>query len=298
MLLIADSGSTKSDWMLKQNGKEIIFNTVGINPFFHDKEFICNAIKSNETLYNLRKEVSELYFYGAGCSSPEFNAKVESSLALVFDNAKIIVEHDLTACAFATYDGEPGISCILGTGSNSCFYDGELIIEKVPALGYILGDEGSGSYFGKKLITNYLYNRLPLSLKNDFEKEYRLTKEQIFENIYQKPNANVYLASFMSFIVYHRESSYIKEIIIEGFREFISTHVKCYDNYLQCKIHFIGSIAYLFENELKQVLSEEDLKLGMMIRKPIDGLYNYHLKLSEQTTLNLNKDYGRAHKQL
>lgn len=276
MILIADSGSTKSDWVALFNDEKTNFTTVGLNPFFHDEEFVYAALKENESLYSIRKQVREVYFYGAGCSSEKLNSIIARGLANVFTEANIHVDHDLNACAYATYQGETGISCILGTGSNSCLYDGVTVFESIPALGYVLGDEGSGAYFGKKLLADFLYNKLPepihLALRNDLG----LDKETVISNVYMKPGANVYLASFMPFIFSHFNDKYISNMILEGFKSFIDIHVKCYENYSQYKVHFIGSIACLFQKELQQACEFHHVTLGQVIKKPIDGLVDYH----------------------
>lgn len=276
MILIADSGSTKSDWVLISGSEKKAFNTIGLNPFFHNEESVFEAIKSNDDLFLIRDEIKLIYFYGAGCSSEKLNAIIERGLNRVFVNAEIHVDHDLNACAYATYEGEPSISCILGTGSNSCYYDGKNVIEVVPALGYILGDEGSGTYFGKQLLSNYLYKRLPENIYKSFKEETGLTKDDIVSNVYMKPNANVYLASFMKFITKHADDEYIKEMFYEGFKRFNDIHVCCYSNYKDCKVHYIGSIAFLFADELKRACDFYDIQLGNIIRKPIDGLIRYH----------------------
>jgi glucosamine kinase len=247
-----------------------------LNPFFHNEESVFEAIKSNDDLFLIRDEIKLIYFYGAGCSSEKLNAIIERGLNRVFVNAEIHVDHDLNACAYATYEGEPSISCILGTGSNSCYYDGKNVIEVVPALGYILGDEGSGTYFGKQLLSNYLYKRLPENIYKSFKEETGLTKDDIVSNVYMKPNANVYLASFMKFITKHADDEYIKEMFYEGFKRFNDIHVCCYSNYKDCKVHYIGSIAFLFADELKRACDFYDIQLGNIIRKPIDGLIRYH----------------------
>ena len=204
MILIAESGSTKTDWVLVNDQNEItIFKTMGFNPFFHTSEFIAEKIKENKEFYQASKNAERLYFYGAGCSSNEMNQIVKTGLSLIYPNSLIDVDHDLLACALSTYKGEPAISCILGTGSNSCYFDGQTLREEVPAIAYILGDEGSGSYYGKQLLRDYLYNQLPNSINEDFENQFGSTKSDIFENVYMKPHANVYLASFMKFLNRH-----------------------------------------------------------------------------------------------
>ena len=279
MILIAESGSTKTDWVLVNDQNDItIFKSMGFNPFFHSSEFIAEKIKENVEFYNASKNVERLYFYGAGCSSNEMNQIVKSGLSLVFPNSLITVDHDLLACALSTYKGEPAISCILGTGSNSCYYDGQTLREEVPAIAYILGDEGSGSYYGKKLLRDYLYNQLPSSIKEDFEDQFGSSKSEFFENVYLKPHANVYLASFMKFLNRHYHHKYVIDMIQNGMNEFIKIHVCCYPEHKTVKTHFIGSISKIFEKELKSAAENNGVILGDIIQKPVDNLVNYHLK--------------------
>ena len=279
MILIAESGSTKTDWVLVNDQNDItMFKSMGFNPFFHSSEFIAEKIKENVEFYNASKNVERLYFYGAGCSSNEMNQIVKSGLSLVFPNSLITVDHDLLACALSTYKGEPAISCILGTGSNSCYYDGQTLREEVPAIAYILGDEGSGSYYGKKLLRDYLYNQLPSSINEDFEDQFGSSKSDIFENVYLKPHANVYLASFMKFLNRHYHHKYVIDMIQNGMNEFIKIHVCCYPEHKTVKTHFIGSISKIFEAELKSAAENNGVILGDIIQKPVDNLVNYHLK--------------------
>ncbi len=279
MYFVAESGSTKCDWILIDNkNNESFCSTMGFNPFFHSSELIETELKKVDKIINIAPEINGVYFYGAGCSSDELNAIVIEGLQKVFENAKINVDHDLLASAYATYNGKPQISCIIGTGSNSCFFDGEKLIEEVPALGYILGDEGSGSYYGKKLIANFLYHRLPKEIENDFIKEYNLTKDDLIEQVYMKPNANVFIASFMPFIVKHKENSYFKNMIREGFKQFIDVHVTCYKNYQDLEINFVGSIAHIFEEQLKEAAEAYTIKIGSIIKRPANALVEYHLK--------------------
>ena len=279
MHLIVDSGSTKSDWVIVDGENRHEYYTIGLNPFFHNEDSVYNAVSSNLELFWFKDKITHLYFYGAGCSSESLNAIIENGLKRVFTNAKIVVDHDLKACAYATYEDESSICCIIGTGSNSCFYDGKNVFEKVPALGYILGDEGSGSYFGKKLLTDYLYNKLPQNIHNALVEELNLTKDEIIKHVYMLPDANVYLASFMKFIFKHANDIYFKEMIYAGFKHFTEIHVCCYPNYKNYKTHFIGSIAFLFKNELKKACEYHGIKLGQVVQKPISGLINYHQRV-------------------
>ena len=276
MILVVDSGSTKSDWVLLSDSGQETFSTMGLNPYFHSSEIVYTAVYENEGLNNIRSFVEKVFFYGAGCSSDALNQIIKNGLQKAFPSAKIVVDHDLKACAYATYEGDPAISCIIGTGSNSCYFDGSEVSEVVPALGYVLGDEGSGTYFGKQLLSNYLYKRLPENIQHAFYEETKLTKDQIVDHVYMQPNANVYLASFMPFIVKFAHDSYIKEMVFKGFKQFIDVHVCCYLNYKDVKVHFVGSIAALFREELKAACEVYSVNLGNTIQKPIDGLVRFH----------------------
>jgi len=279
MILVVESGSTKSDWVLVENGIKIKrFKTMGFNPFFHNETIIYNAIKYNNDLCNISKNVKHVFFYGAGCSSEEMNNIIIKALSRVFINSKINVDHDLLACALATYENQPSISCILGTGSNSCFYDGNSISETVPALGYILGDEGSGSFYGKILLTDFLYNRLPDEINEGFIKKFNINKDIIFENIYMKPHANVYLASFMRFISDFKHTEYVDIMIKAGMIKFILNHVCCYKNHKEYKVHFIGSISFIFKEQLIFAANEIGINIGQIIKNPVDNLVDHHIK--------------------
>lgn len=278
MILIADSGSTKCDWQLIENKKKTLYtHTKGINPFFHDEETIESFIKENEELYSLSSKVEQVFIYCAGGSTSDLKKRVEEGLRRVFINAKLMVDHDLIAAALANYDGKPEISCILGTGSNSISFDGENMIEKVPALAYILGDEGSGSFFGKRLLSDYLYNFLPEEIDHVLRNELKLTKDEILENVYMKPYANVYLASFMKTIYRFKDTEYLQKILVDGMEKFLRIHVMCYDNYKEAPVNFIGSVAYYFQDELKEAACKLGININHINKKPIDGLVNYHL---------------------
>jgi N-acetylglucosamine kinase-like BadF-type ATPase len=251
---------------------------MGFNPFFHSETVIANAIRYHEDLHSIAPEISQVFFYGAGCSSKELNDIVERALKTVFRNASIEVDHDLMACAYATFEGRPAITCILGTGSNSIYIDDEQAYEEVPALAYILGDEGSGSYYGKQLLSAFLYKKLPDHLRRDFIARYDIDKNTIFENVYWKPHANVYLASFMKFISDHREDKYFHEMVLKGMKDFMETHVCCYPQHKECIVHFIGSIGHFFEKELRLAAAELEINVGKIVRKPIEGLVDYHIR--------------------
>ena len=276
MILIIESGSTKSDWVLLNQSEKTYFSTIGLNPYFHTEQDVEQAIRSNSGLLSLCNDVSAIYFYGAGCSADHLNAIIARGIQNVFTHAVVSVDHDLNACAYATYGGEPAISCIIGTGSNSCFFDGEVVSEQLPALGYILGDEGSGTYMGKRLLADFLYHRLPEEMATAFEKETGLDKDSIVHNVYKQPNANVYLASFVPFIQKFSQTSYVKELVLNGFKQFLDVHVCCFDNYKNYPVHFVGSISRIFKSELEEACRHFDIKLGNIVQKPVDGLVQYH----------------------
>jgi hypothetical protein len=181
------------------------------------------------------------------------------------------------AAALATYEGKEAITCILGTGSNSCYFDGSKVSEAIPNLGYILGDEGSGGYFGKKLLALYLYKKLPPHLQKAFEETYPIGKLEIFENVYRKPNPNTYIASFFRFVVRHREDPFFQQMVGEGLREFLKIHVRCFDNFKAVQVHFIGSVAFYFEATLKATAAKMGIEVGKIIQRPIDGLTEYYV---------------------
>lgn len=279
MLLIADSGSTKADWNLADNGKVIAsFSSMGFNPVFVNADTVYNQLTADAAFMVYAHVVKKIFFFGSGCSHESRNKIIAGGLQRVFANAEIFVGHDLDACAYATCGDAAGIACILGTGSNSCFYDGKTVHELNHGLGYILGDEGSGTFFGKKLLSRFLYGLMPDELEMDFFNTYQLNKEIIIENIYKKPNPNVYMASFATFMNMHRNHPWIKNLLLNGFGEFLDVNVMNIPQHQNVPVHFIGSIAFHFSDELKQAAAERNLNMGVIIKKPIEGLTNYFLK--------------------
>lgn len=285
MIIVAESGSTKCDWLISHEDSRVLeTHTMGFNPFFHQPDEILTHLRGNQDLSQVASKTTAVYFYGAGCSSPERNEVILSALVQFFRNAHCEVNHDLNASAFATWDGRPAITCIIGTGSNSCYYDGVSVSEQVPALGYILGDEGSGSYFGKKLVADYLYKRLPKELQGAFFEQYKLQKEEIFHQVYNTNKANVFLASFMRFIVPHKDHPYIGQMVYEGLSRFADIHICCYPNYREVPVHFVGSVAFYFTEILQQVAEEKGFILGKIDKNPGMSLLKYHL--AREATLN------------
>ena len=229
MILIAESGSTKTDWVLiDESNEKQYFKTIGFNPFFHSTDLIVSTVQKNKELIAYSDQISKVFFYGAGCSSSDMNQIVLKAMNRLFPNADSNVDHDLLACALATYEDEPSISCILGTGSNSCFFDGENVREEVPAIAYVLGDEGSGAYYGKKLLRDYLYNKLPTDIKYGLENELKITKAAIFERVYMRPHANVYLASFIEADKTQSSIDFNKQTLVKLNEELtIKFHLNC-----------------------------------------------------------------------
>ena len=285
MILVADSGSTKCDWILIDD-QNIHHKThsMGFNPFFHDGDLVFKKLMENDLFQTFRNKIDAVYFYGAGCSSKERNIIIEGGLRRVFEHASfILVDHDLKGAALATSKGDKGITCIIGTGSNSCYFDGEEVHEEVPALGYVLGDEASGAYFGKILLSDWLYHRMPDDLANAFETEYNLTKEGIFEATYILPDANVYLASFMHFFSKNAEHPYLKDILFKGLDRFVEIHVLCFDNYREVPVHFVGSVAYYFKDILEEVAKKHSFTVGKIEKRPVEPLADYHINQYQLT---------------
>lgn len=277
MLMLADSGSTKCDWRLLDADKKVIgeFTTQGYNPFFHSVSETFESLKTYEDLMAVAKEVTTLYFFGAGSSNPSRKEVLHTAMQLFFRNADVHIEHDLLGAAWATCGVNPGIACILGTGSNAGYYDGKELHDDIHALGYILGDEGSGSYLGKKLLADFLYEKLPPQMHEALQKQYNLTKEEIFDNVYRKPHPNVYLASFARFLSSNKENYYIRRLVKQGLLEFLDIHVCRFENYQQVPVHFVGSIAYFFEDILREVCDAKHIQMGKIMKQPVDGLVTY-----------------------
>ncbi len=279
MVVIVDSGSTKADWkIIHANGAQELVTTMGFNPYFHDEDRIEKELNKEFIKKVKVADVNKVYFYGAGCSDKEKCDIIHRGLSRIFKNTSLIeVDHDLLACARATCGTQPGIACIIGTGSNTCLYDGKKVIDNVSNLGFLLGDEGSGSHLGKLLIQGYFYRELPPDVEELFVKEYGSDKIEITNKIYGK-SPNVYLASFAKFFSQHRHHFYIQKLVSDAFGTLITRHILKYKDCHNMPINFIGSIAYHFEDILKMALQEHDLKPGIVIQKPIDNLVAYHLK--------------------
>ncbi|APD06121.1 hypothetical protein UJ101_00582 [Flavobacteriaceae bacterium UJ101] len=278
MIAIVDSGSTKSDWIvLEKEGTEVFrTNTIGFNPYFISSEDIIQELKKSESLMEVADSLTHIFFYGAGCSAPHLNKVVKNALTTVFPKTKSIVDHDLLAAAYAAYNGKPAVVCILGTGSNSCYFDGNTLREETPSLAFILGDEGSGNNLGKRLLQAYFLKKMPKHLRRAFDERYGITIDDLNENVYKNKFANKYLASFSRFVADHKYEPFIQKLVYESLREFFVNQVLPYPEARSSEINFIGSVAYYYEETLKSVAAEFHLNIGVVVRKPIDSLVQYH----------------------
>jgi N-acetylglucosamine kinase-like BadF-type ATPase len=279
MILVADSGSSKTDWLLSSPEKEEKqFRTSGLNPYFLTEKEIAKIVQEQlPELVGMSGEITEIYFFGAGCSSPDRHEIVSNALSSVFTKAYISVDSDLLGCAYATCGHEKGLCCVLGTGSNISFFDGEDIHEGKHGLGFVLGDEGAGTWFGRALITDFLYGKMPAAISEKFNEEYHLDKETVIKKVYQTANANTYLASFSRFLSKVRSSGYAQDLLRKGLLEFVETNIKSYPQYHTYKCHFVGSIAYVFSEELKAVCNENDITIGKIMQEPVHDLMAFIL---------------------
>jgi N-acetylglucosamine kinase-like BadF-type ATPase len=279
MILIADGGSTKADWIAINEDKKEAFRvrTLGLNPAVVSEEELRNRIVNMFQLINIKKDVTEIHFYGAGCGTPKPAKILEDILQTIFINAKINLAEDMLAAVYAASGKEPALVCILGTGSNSCYFDGENIEMKTASLGYILMDEASGNYFGKLLLREYYYNKMPNAIAEKFNQEFNLEADYIKQNLYRMPNPNMYLASFAKFMFEFKEEKYIKRIIKRGFHEFFKYRILPFDKSIETPLYFIGSIAFYFRDILEKVAKKYDLKVTDVIQRPIDNLLQYHI---------------------
>ncbi len=278
MILIADSGSTKTDWILwdRQINQPSNHYSKGLNPFFVDSDEIAETVKSTFTVEEL-EQVREIHFYGAGCSSHTSQITVSNGLKMACPLAEITVNHDLLAAARALCGHEPGIACILGTGSNSCVYDGENIIEEGVSFGFIMGDEGSGNQLGKKLLKAIFTKKAPPHIIEAFELSYpHIDLAKLLNQLYHLPSPSKFLASFSPFIYGHHLDPFMRELINSSFDEFCEFFVFDFLKKYDYPIHFQGSIAWNYKDELINRLKKHDINYGKIIQNPIQYLFKYH----------------------
>ena len=285
MILVADSGSTKTDWLLNLPGNGLKqFRTSGLNPYFlSEKEIVRTLQEQAAEIFAYAGDIEEIYFYGAGCSSPDRHEIISNALSQFFPKSYISVDSDLLGSAYATCGHEKGLCCVLGTGSNISFFDGENIHEGKHGLGFVLGDEGAGTWFGKALITDHLYGKMPAPINEAFIDAYHLDKGTVITNVYGTFKPNSYLATFCKFLSGIRGSDYGQDLIRRGLQEFVDTNVKSYPEYHTFKCHFVGSIAYVFNDELKEVCVENKITIGKIIQQPIHDLMTFILSREEAT---------------
>ena len=277
MIAIVESGSTKSDWrILNGQGYAQQIITVGFNPYHIGASLMVDELLMSQELQALANQITEVYFYGAGCSSSEMNEVIASALRQVFGGAEVHVDHDLMGAVLAAGQGEESIVCILGTGSNACYFDGELIDNGRSSLGYILGDEAGGVWFGKRLMADHLHGLLPESMHLALN-ELGAKKELVLQRVYREHRANTYLASFMPVLKTFRTLEYTQDLLHEGMHAFLSRYVCAFPRYNEVPVHFVGSVAFHFDEELRSTAQMLGLKLGNIIQHPVNGLIEYHL---------------------
>lgn len=277
MILIADSGSTKTDWRLMDGNLEIgQAKTKGFNPYYQKMDEMANEIESALIPALDQSHISSIYFYGAGCSTRERQLKISNALLPFFKETKIFVQSDLVGAARALCGNQPGIVCILGTGSGSCQYDGKNIVKNIPSLGFILGDEGSGAWLGKKMVTDYLRGHMPKKCIETINKKLHIDKEIILEHVNHKPMPSRYLAGFARFISENIDQTYFYQLMFDSFTSFTKNYIIRYPNYTELKCHFVGSVAFHNQEILKHVAKYAGFRIGNIIKSPIDGLTLYH----------------------
>ena len=278
MILIADSGSTKTDWCVVEKGELLqqIF-TKGTNPFFQSEEEISNEIRT-ALLPQLKSDKPDaVYFYGAGCGFPDKIATMHRAITQHLKvKGAIEVSTDMLAAARGLCGHKSGIACIIGTGSNSCYYNGQDIVANVSPLGFILGDEGSGACLGKLLVGDLLKNQMTPGLKEKFLEQFGLTPADIIDRVYRKPFPNRFLASLSPFLAQHLDEPCIHNLVLNSFKAFLKRNVMQYDGYQHEKVHFIGSVAFHYKEILIEAAYEMGIQVGNIIKSPMEGLIKYH----------------------
>ena len=274
--LIADSGSTKCEWSLVRNGKEQRVLTQGISPYFLTAPQITSLLEQELLPHLEGAAVQEIFYYGTGCRSDVNRVLVQKAILAVFTEATVTVDTDLMGAARALCGHNEGIACILGTGSNSCYYNGEAVVKNSPGLGYILGDEGSGAYLGKKVIQYYLYKTFDEELLLRFNEKYHTSDAEVLDYVYKKPLANRYLASFSRFLAENRGHYMIENNIEDRLNDFFFQHLYKYSESRSMPVHFMGGIAFNFQDVLRELCRHYELQMGHVLRAPMEGLVAYH----------------------
>ncbi len=276
MTLIADSGSTSTNWRhIDAQGNITQARTKGFNPYYQTSAELVEELQHN-LIPQLSGGIHQIFFYGAGCNSPSKNQIVSKALLEVFPEVIIEVHSDLLAVARALCGHEPGIACILGTGSNSCYYDGVVIKEHIPPWGTWLGDEGSGAVLGRQLVIAFLNQELPTELYTSFNKRYPRIKDEVLDEVYRKPYPNRYLGQFSKFLFHHKDHVWVYDLIYENFKLFFQRKVLKYPQAADSPVHFSGSIAFYFNSILRQVAQDMEVTVKNVLETPIAGLTLYH----------------------
>lgn len=282
MIFVVDSGSTKTDWIALDDSGEVLFSTqtLGLNPQVLSSAILNERIINNYDLYQNREKVSQIYFYGAGCGVDSPAKRIEKVFSEIFTQSKFSIKEDTYAAVYATTQpNEPAIVCIMGTGSNCTYFDGEEIEQRITSLGYVLMDEASGNFYGKQLIRSYYFKTMPKELAEKFENQYDLSADAIKENVYRKENPNTYLANFAQFIIENKEVPQMRTLIDDGLQRFISHQILQFKDAKAIPIHLVGSIAFYLKSEINEALNKNGLTMGNVVKRPIDGLVSHHQKL-------------------
>lgn len=279
MIAIIDGGATKCDWvLLDHDGNEILkTNTIGFNPNVIKHKLILEELLKNKDLSTIKGQIEKIFFYGAGCGFEKNQEILATGLAKFFTKTEITVQEDLTAAAYAAYRGIPALVCILGTGSNSCYFDGKNIHRELPSLGHFLSDEGSGASIGKSLLRDRFMKKLPIDLEREFDQTYNnLSATELIQIIYSHPRVNAYIADFNKFVAYRKDHPYLQNLVYIEMKKFFEYHVLPYPQSRISEINFVGSIAHIYRDILKSVASYYRLNIGTIIQKPITNLVEYH----------------------
>ena len=275
-ILIADSGSTKTEWVLvNQEGQEF-FKSDGLNPYFRTHGQLSEAIKNGVKNSLKNTQVDEIFFYGSGSGNESRKAILQNAIRENFPESEIHIESDMLGAAIACFGKKEGVACIMGTGSNSCVYDGEKIVKSIPSLGFVFGDEGSGGYFGKRILNAYYYKTMPEDLRNALEETSDMSLESVLHKIYEEPQANRFVASFSKILGDYRDHPFIKNMVRKGFEAFADKQLGYFEESKEKEIGFVGSIASVYQEILEEVLSERGMNLSIVVRKPLDRLVDFH----------------------
>lgn len=280
MKLLVDSGSTKADWIAIDDEGKVLFTTqtLGLNPEVLDRAEIIRRLDERFDISHNKGNASHLFFYGAGCGTDRMKNFLGDVFREYFSNAAVVVHEDTYAAVYATTPkNEKAIVCILGTGSNCSYFDGQVLHQKVQSLGYIVMDDCAGNRFGRHLIRGYYFSSMPDNLKKEMEQSYNMDPDFIKNKLYKEPNPNAYLATFAEFLIRHKDTDFCQKLIYEELNLFVDHYIKQYDNCREVPVHFIGSIAFYLKKELEEVLAKSGIRLGNVLRRPIDGLIAYHV---------------------